>query len=509
MMYRLLSMSMLLCCIVVYPVYAMTEDLCSFAWLSRAIKDAQPHITITLSCPEPIRFTSPIMIDKPLTIDWQGAILDGWWQSRLFIIAKQVWWIIDGRLNPTPQQGWAGIHVSFKNMTWQNARGASFRFAERTNKPETTTDWSALYVGMWWHATLENITAKNNQSPTDGGVIYIHGGNSGKLTIRNSSFDNNRAGWGWSVIASQQAAEVNIYTTQFIANTSACTTEACLKGERGWAVRVRAWGILHVDNALFSWNKANLGWAINILQTAFSISNSRFFNNESLPGRVVLHNQSWLVNDPTMNETRGWWAIYADTSKRGKSEILNSYFEGNKAQMDGWAIYMYLRDAHLTISNSQFIANHVLKARGAALGIYGKTTITDTHFSANTVWRPDQHTKGRIIYPEWRDLTLIRSDISQTTPPPASNQPLPNTQSTTQTNPPSSSQPSQSASSSWTAAEQTQITTLVAHLRSRKNRLTPIQRRRLRQRFVQWITNTSRLTSRQKDIWNEALKQVP
>jgi hypothetical protein len=46
---------------------------------------------------------------------------------------------------------------------------------------------------------------------------------------------------------------------------------------------------------------------------------------------------------------------------------------------------MYLRNAHLTIDKSRFVANHVLKSRGAALGVYGKTTITDTVFEANTV----------------------------------------------------------------------------------------------------------------------------
>ncbi|MCS6982713.1 MAG: right-handed parallel beta-helix repeat-containing protein [Candidatus Absconditabacterales bacterium] len=487
----------------------VSGPLCTEEGLRAAISQAEPNTTITLDCPDPVSISSPLIIDKPLTIEGQGAVLDGGGKSRLFVIVKQIGWLIDGRLNPTPQQGGAGIHVTFRHMTRQHAHGAPFRFADKTAKPETTTDGSALYVGIWGHATLDRIIARGNSTPTDGGVIYIHGGDSGTLTIKNSRFEGNTAGGGGSVVASQQVSNLTVDSSEFHGNISQCKTVDCLKGERGGALRIWAGGTLTVRQSLFSGNKANLGGAINILQAGFDIQDSHFFFNESLPGRIVLHNQPGLVDDPTMNETRGGGAIYADTSNRGPSKIVRSHFEGNRAQMDGGAIYMYLRDARLMIDSTRFVANHVLKSRGAALGLYGKVILTDTIFEGNTVGRPDQHTNGRVLFPEGNDVTLVRTSLTQTNqvvPPTTTPQDQMTSQETTLL--PQIYQSLQPSSQAQNVQERQQIATLVALLRQRKNRMQPAQWKRFHQSFVARVHTSRRLTARQKEIWQEALRQV-
>jgi hypothetical protein len=64
---------------------------CTASELQKQITNAQANDTITLDCPgQTIAITAPIIIDKSLTIDGKGVILDGGNKSRGFVIAKQV-----------------------------------------------------------------------------------------------------------------------------------------------------------------------------------------------------------------------------------------------------------------------------------------------------------------------------------------------------------------------------------------------------------------------------------
>lgn len=384
-----------------------TLEECTVDGLQKLINSSNSGTTLIVNCPE-IQFTKTVYINKNLQIQGKGTILNGLSKNRLFVVAKQTGWVIDARLQPTPQQGGEGIRFSLENFILKNStstqipNGCKKTEICKSGSKEKTPQGGAIYIGLWGHFYGKNLQFQNNKASGDGGAIYAHGGDSGTIQIEDSEFQNNVAQGGGGAIAVQSVSELVIRNSKFIKNISHCTTEDCKMGERGsGAIRVWASGLV-VEKSEFRENKGNLGGAIGSLQSWFQVSDCLFENNESGPGDIYEKKNGKVQKSTHKNSgsgTRGGGAIYADTGVRQKPYFIrNSKFIKNSGPFDGGALYLFMRNAPIEISDSTFEENFVKRDRGAAIAIYGRGILSNLIFKGNKIGNVPNPKENQILF---------------------------------------------------------------------------------------------------------------
>lgn len=176
------------------------------------------------------------------------------------------------------------------------------------------------------------------------------------LTVRNMTFRDGRSERGGSIRASAKPTLL-IYNSQFINNNSAFGIDE----ESGGAISIRL-GTLRVENSRFEGNRGINGGAIHNLLTGATIIGSVFLNNDT----------SQPLPPEGLSTPFGFGgAVYTDgnslqnDSIGGTTTIRNSIFIGNKARINGGAVYTYLYTPDTSlIENSHFENNMVYLSRG-------------------------------------------------------------------------------------------------------------------------------------------------
>jgi predicted outer membrane repeat protein len=339
--------------------------------LKRAVEQSPAGTTITFNCGKSIiPISSSIFIRKPLTINGQNNItLDGKGSQRIFVVSKQEEWLVDGRLNPTAEQGGAGIEFKLNNIVLTNGFGNNLKGGS-----DNITNGGAVFIGGWGHFTAENVSFLKNISKTDGGAISmlsVSGQRTGtKVKLTNCIFENNLAGGsGGAISMSGGSDSLEIIGGSFKTNKASCSTSDCQNSEGGGgAIRSMGAKITMTGNTNFENNESIFyGGAISIIQSEMQISDTIFKGN--------------IANGS--KEDRGGGAIYfdglgghnkADIQSSGKnfsaSNWRNITFSQNKAPNRGGAVYgaLYGGDT-LSIDNNTFSDNSVKQNRGSAICI--------------------------------------------------------------------------------------------------------------------------------------------
>ncbi|GJP80238.1 hypothetical protein CLOP_g10471 [Closterium sp. NIES-67] len=116
-------------------------------------------------------------------------------------------------------------------------------------------------------------------------------------------------------------------------------------------------------------------------------------------GRITLLNCLFLRNGDHANSSLG-----GAITSRGRTVIDNCSFVDNKAQDEGGALHFLPYD-NLTIANSLFQRNSVLKQNGGAINVYagtGAVRVVNTTFVNNTA----ESSKGGAVYSESVSITF-------------------------------------------------------------------------------------------------------
>ncbi|TAF39845.1 MAG: hypothetical protein EAZ68_11705, partial [Oscillatoriales cyanobacterium] len=209
---------------------------------------------------------------------------------------------------------------------------------------------------------LKNLKIINGRTIEYGGGIKSE--HQGKINLENCVFNNNRADDGGSAVFSAFEGYLTIKNCNFDANTSIANNT-----ERGSTVMI--WGpYAHtIQNCNFTNNKGINGAAINGLNAGLLIEDCNFTGN--------LTTDAFFDTGKPNDFLRGFGgAIYTDratpatpTSLLGSIIIRRSKFEGNRAEGEGGACYLYTDDSdNVLIEDCYFNDNEVSALTGGTSG---------------------------------------------------------------------------------------------------------------------------------------------
>lgn len=220
---------------------------------------------------------------------------------------------------------------------------------------------------------MSNMILKDNAGPNDvgnphAGIIVDPGGS---VTISGSQFINNRTQTLTSLRdggAIRNRGTVTIDNSDFIGNIASSSGGAIYNSTGGSGP-----SSLTITNSRFSGNSAHSGGAVYNYAGVMTISDTIFSNNVANAGGAVVNSYLGTIVNSTFieNSAVAAGAIYGNQRGGTNSEllgdltVLNCTFSGNRASMEGGAIYSagisFLR--HLTVTN-----NSAATAGGLFLG---------------------------------------------------------------------------------------------------------------------------------------------
>ena len=319
----------------------------TFTDLQKKINDADAGSTITLENDYKYNsgFSSEgISINKTLTIDGNGHVIDALGQSRIFFINSTKVTLnnilfING--NATDNGGaiyWNGANGTVNKCNFTNnlaslRAGAIYWYGDNgvINNSNFINNTARKYSGgaIQWdnnstNGTVNNCSFTNNIGTQKGGAIYWYG-NNGRLT--NCIFTNNTSINGGAIFWDNNALYGAVDNSSFISNT----------GDDGGAIYwFGANG--RMTNCNFTNNKGTNGGAINWQRTYGVINNCNFTNNMATAGGAI------------------YWE---GTNGTGK----NCNFINNTAESNGGAIFWF--GANGTICDSNFINNNATANGGS------------------------------------------------------------------------------------------------------------------------------------------------
>ncbi|WP_407415423.1 Ig-like domain-containing protein [Methanobrevibacter sp.] len=324
-----------------------SADNGTFTDLQKKINNADVGSTITLE--NDYKYTSEfptegISINKTLTIDGNGHIIDALGQSRIFFInSTKVTLnnILFKNGNATDNGGsiyWYGDDGTVNNCNFTNNIAilrAGAIYWEGTNGTINNSNFinntARKYSGgaIQWdynstNGTVNNCNFINNTGTQRGGAIFWYEVN-GRMT--NCNFTNNTSINGGAIYWDNNALNGAVDNSSFINNT----------GDDGGAIY---WYGAHgrMTNCNFTNNRGTNGGAINWQRTYGLVNNCNFINNIATDGGAIY----WEGTNGTEN---------------------NCNFTNNAAESNGGAIYWF--GANGTISNSNFINNNATTNGGA------------------------------------------------------------------------------------------------------------------------------------------------
>lgn len=237
----------------------------------------------------------------------------------------------------------------------------------------SATDGTALYVkGSYVELMASRVVANLSK----GGAVFADAG--GKVIVRSTQVDNNKAADGAAVYAKGAGAYAHIRQSQLTSNTATAT---------GGAVALIAGAEVLVEDSLLQGNTAVSGGAAVTKQNnvIFKVVKSRFDGNAaSGNGGAVLIEQAATVNiDQTEfsnNAAVNGGAMYASSNSASTAaiNITRSLFTENKATTGGGALAVQYGSVAVNVINNTFTLNKagansagqpsgVTTARGGAL----------------------------------------------------------------------------------------------------------------------------------------------
>ncbi len=238
--------------------------------------------------------------------------------------------------------------------------------------------------------TLKNLiiaNGKTTEKGKDGAGAGIRTKSHTTLTVEDSEFRNNHAnGEGGGAIFAGWRSSTSVIDSEFENNSTSGNSQTGKSERGGGAIAVGSESSLTVKDSEFTANTGTNGGAINTVLGGLIVENSTFTENDSTPG------------GPFGPHTKGYGgAIFtdgasatSDNSTKGKIEIRNSRFEGNKGAGQGGGLFLYAYPGdEVIIEDSTIIDNQVIKdSKSDALGggvRHGnsKLTVRNTTFADN------------------------------------------------------------------------------------------------------------------------------
>ena len=350
-----------------------TNEIASFTDLQNVINNAKNGDTINLhknysySKNDP---TEGILINKSITINGNGAVLDAKNSSRIFSIIgaydeNDDDYENDGKVvlndlifkNGNAKNGGA-IFVTdseeiytttvFLNIT--NCGFSNNRAIDVSKVEEFSTEGygGAIYSIENCVMKIKNSIFINNTCDFEGGAIY--GAEACGIEVSDSNFTGNKALFGGAIYS----AYLDVFTSNFL-NNFASGYAGAICSEYNCNLNVR--------NSLFQFNKANTGaGAVSFFGSA-NISDSKFLNNSGKSdGGAICANG----DDDTIN-------------------ILNSVFIGNSAGYGGAIDFVECLNVNGKIINCLFKSNTATVSGGAFTDLPDTLKLSNNTFENNNL----------------------------------------------------------------------------------------------------------------------------
>ena len=295
----------------------------NFTDLQNAIATVDGVLTltqnVTMTDDEATNFVNGIAINKDITINGNGHVIDAKELGRIFNIGEYTVTLVNVALvngNVTEGSGGA-IYINKGKLTLNNV-----------SLVNNTADYSggAIYSFSSNYLTINNSKFINNTAKINGGDIGNGGG--ANFIISNSTFINSRADGDGGSICNINGANFTISNSTF--------TNSYSGGEGGVIYNMPGAGFTIIDST-FENNtaKTNGGVIYHVNGVDFTISNSTFTNN-------------------TVKDETGKGGVIYISGGASDVKISDSTFSGNDASQGG-AVY---NSGNLTVSNSTFENNN-------------------------------------------------------------------------------------------------------------------------------------------------------
>lgn len=196
---------------------------------------------------------------------------------------------------------------------------------------------------------LDNLTVRSGNSA----ILGVGGGawNIGRLTVRNSSFLNNKANSGAGVY-NARTGNLTLINSNFSGNNA----------EVNGGGLFNEGGLVSIQNGSFSDNEAATqgGGIYTMVVSGFpanplTVSGTKFTANGSSFGGAIYSSAAFTITDAAFTNNSAWYGggIYNDNGRA--STIINSNFSQNVADF-GAGIYN-IKGAELAITSSSFASN--------------------------------------------------------------------------------------------------------------------------------------------------------
>lgn len=232
---------------------------------------------------------------------------------------------------------------------------------------------------------LDRVVLRDHEALSQGGAIYCYVGSGGRLTIRNSSFQQNRSASGGAIY--NDGCDLAIDNSDFTANIAPTNTVTSFGGA------IYSVGPTTITNSRFYRNQARDGGAIFIhTQASATIRYSNFLENTGGYGGALENTGGLTITDSllqanTVSGTGGaiWNSggrlllkrsrLLANQADEGgaissygtHAELVDLLIEANQATGTNGGGAIFHSSGTLFISNASLIRNHASAGHGGAI----------------------------------------------------------------------------------------------------------------------------------------------
>jgi parallel beta-helix repeat protein len=223
---------------------------------------------------------------------------------------------------------------------------------------------------------VKNLALIDGKTSDKGGAIWLRDAGT-TITVVNCRFENNEAGIG-GAIQIGYGGRATVLNSQFTGNKGISANNGFSAG----AIANDGSGEMVIKNSQFTNNQGFNGGAIYSLLSPLTVENSQFINNESIGegGGAIF--------------TDGGNPVGPGGNVPGQITVRGSWFEGNKAQGEGGALFLYgYPSDQILLEDSTVINNSVTTgtrgfgngvARGGGMRSNANLTIRNVTFANNT-----------------------------------------------------------------------------------------------------------------------------
>lgn len=214
--------------------------------------------------------------------------------------------------------------------------------------------------------TIRNLTLTEGSAPAaNGGAVSL--GADASLTVDNSSFRNNKAGWGGAIATTDASARLSVRDSSFTGNSAENSA-----------------GAIHLDGGIV--NITDSSFVKNCVSFAFyALEEGRNSEQRSVDAKGCLQIKYVRSQiDASVQSDVDGGAIRL--RNRAQVRIERSAFSENQATYGG-AISIASDDIELSVDSSSFVGNRVSQSGGAIGGIWsggGRVSISKSSFVKNS-----------------------------------------------------------------------------------------------------------------------------